>query len=685
MKRMFNVLGIIAILVMAVGFASPQTAQAAPAANGGPGNIPICHATAADSNPYTNPVVDADSIIKDSGHDSHNGPIWFAGITVAWGDIIPEFWYLKEDKNVVSFTDPGSDLYDHYAGKNWSAEGQTIWNAGCTIPAPPDQWTAAFTPRAECDDAWIEVAIFKNGEKVAEDVIPFGNVWSDPYNPETYDYSGTYSFEGHDFPYSGTFVKPAECLKKHEYKASFLGDSTCKDAWINVTIYEDDIVVFTDVIDLGNIWVKPFETEEYTFSDNYAWGELIFHYEVTIKEDESCLVTHEYAADFKPHGECDDAYLDVTVYQDGEPVFTDRINFGNVWVNPYETETYHAVGSYPWGEMSFPYDEWIQEPSDCRIVLPHNHKLKVDPSCQGWSVTPVSNDGGIFTPDRDSDPLTGLWSKPKEPEHVTVKGEWVWPDGKKIRDQVTVREPADCTKTKRFWKPTCPTCDLRIKGKERLVTWPTWAGDAGWKSRELVGELPSGVMTTVVIDDCTKNKQARCLFSQFFILEYDVNKLGGRKVELIDNGVNWPLPESHNGIGGQYVLYVGRVCTWQDTDRTKCHSSNDQTILIDGVVQKSFVKEGPNNLWYNYWLCSLPPSYAMTYFVDGKWQIQWLPGMDTWGGTIFWLKHLNNWPLGWPGDTSQHSWIWHLPPLSTARSWANDYREAGLFGFYPMP
>src|SRR5689334_15768943 len=53
--------------------------------------IEICHATGSDSNPYVvnNPSKDGDV----SGHADHTGPVWFDGIKVEWGDIIPPFTF----------------------------------------------------------------------------------------------------------------------------------------------------------------------------------------------------------------------------------------------------------------------------------------------------------------------------------------------------------------------------------------------------------------------------------------------------------------------------------------------------------------------------------------------------------------------------------------------------------------
>jgi hypothetical protein len=75
--------------------------------------ITICHASASNTNPYIteNPAKDGDV----SGHADHTGPIWFDGITVTWGDIIPAFTF-----------DGGS-----FPGLNADALGLAILANGC--------------------------------------------------------------------------------------------------------------------------------------------------------------------------------------------------------------------------------------------------------------------------------------------------------------------------------------------------------------------------------------------------------------------------------------------------------------------------------------------------------------------------------------------------------------------------
>lgn len=81
-----------------------------------PETVTICHATASNVNPYNvqHPAKSSDV----SGHDGHNGPVWFDGIQGDWGDIIPPFDY-----------NGGS-----YLGKNWTTEGQGFYNNDCNAP-----------------------------------------------------------------------------------------------------------------------------------------------------------------------------------------------------------------------------------------------------------------------------------------------------------------------------------------------------------------------------------------------------------------------------------------------------------------------------------------------------------------------------------------------------------------------
>lgn len=74
-----------------------------------PGNkVTLCHATGSSTNPYVRITVNANGAVN--GHDKHSR------------DIIPPFTYKSKGQQ------------KNYSGKNWSAEGQAIFNNGCKRP-----------------------------------------------------------------------------------------------------------------------------------------------------------------------------------------------------------------------------------------------------------------------------------------------------------------------------------------------------------------------------------------------------------------------------------------------------------------------------------------------------------------------------------------------------------------------
>jgi uncharacterized repeat protein (TIGR01451 family) len=99
-----------------------------PATAAKPGTVTICHATSAHNNPYI--MQSPDNTADVGGHDGHIGAVWFAGITVQWGDIIPPFT-----------ADDGTP----YAGKNWDTAGKEIHGNGCNTVAPDLRMTKTST------------------------------------------------------------------------------------------------------------------------------------------------------------------------------------------------------------------------------------------------------------------------------------------------------------------------------------------------------------------------------------------------------------------------------------------------------------------------------------------------------------------------------------------------------------
>lgn len=92
--------------------------------------ISLCHRTGDYATPYEKITILVSSA-EFQQHIAHTGPVFFPAIPVgqAWGDIIPPV-----------------DLSDYqYAGLNWSAEGQALWNNNCNLP----QTTTTTTTQPE--------------------------------------------------------------------------------------------------------------------------------------------------------------------------------------------------------------------------------------------------------------------------------------------------------------------------------------------------------------------------------------------------------------------------------------------------------------------------------------------------------------------------------------------------------
>ena len=111
MRRAIVVALVVVAAVAAVGVATGAERRHAdqPAVQGGQ-QVTICHATG--NGGFNQITVDADSIIKGTGHGGHER------------DIIPPFDYVDKGE-------PG-----HYPGQNWP-EGQATWENGCVVPGPP--------------------------------------------------------------------------------------------------------------------------------------------------------------------------------------------------------------------------------------------------------------------------------------------------------------------------------------------------------------------------------------------------------------------------------------------------------------------------------------------------------------------------------------------------------------------
>ncbi len=136
--------------------------------------IEICHATASHSNPYVVNKPAASSKIHE-GHGSHTGPIWFEGIQVEWGDIIPPFDY------------PGGS----FPGLNWTDAGQAIYDNGCKAVEGEDP-----TPVTPLAPSATDPTCDADGELVIPEIEGIEYI----VDPEPYDEPGTYDITPQALP-----------------------------------------------------------------------------------------------------------------------------------------------------------------------------------------------------------------------------------------------------------------------------------------------------------------------------------------------------------------------------------------------------------------------------------------------------------------------------------------------------
>ncbi|UDF14135.1 LPXTG cell wall anchor domain-containing protein [Antiquaquibacter oligotrophicus] len=95
----------------AVATSASASFAAKPEDDGATKKIAFCHATASETNPF-NFIETSVNAFFQAGHDTHQN----------FEDIVPPFSYVKQ-----------GDTID-FPGLNWDAEGQAIFNAGCSTP-----------------------------------------------------------------------------------------------------------------------------------------------------------------------------------------------------------------------------------------------------------------------------------------------------------------------------------------------------------------------------------------------------------------------------------------------------------------------------------------------------------------------------------------------------------------------
>ena len=178
-NRWSKAVALVAALLTAVGGA---LVLAAPA-SAGVKNVDICHGNFSEAYVTNHPSFD--SIVKGTAHGTdgfHNE------------DIIPAFWY-NDDGYVL---EAPADLtgWSFYAGRNWTANGQTIWDGGTcdgTLPDPSATATWSCTPSVT-----VTVANYATRPtvSVAVDGISRAVAWEGPV-ASTGTLSGLDPYTGH--------------------------------------------------------------------------------------------------------------------------------------------------------------------------------------------------------------------------------------------------------------------------------------------------------------------------------------------------------------------------------------------------------------------------------------------------------------------------------------------------------
>ena len=178
LKELVSFLILFTLLFSSALISVPET-KAVFCGDCGENKIDICHRTGSAANPYN--LISVDKNATAGGHDGHEGGIYPAD---PWGDIIPPYDYQEwevvgshqecpKGYSPSETTCPGKcykitnpfnpskckdmitvDDYDwvthQYPGKNWTTEGEAIWNNQCVVP--PVCGNGVQEGDEECDD-----------------------------------------------------------------------------------------------------------------------------------------------------------------------------------------------------------------------------------------------------------------------------------------------------------------------------------------------------------------------------------------------------------------------------------------------------------------------------------------------------------------------------------------------------
>jgi LPXTG-motif cell wall-anchored protein len=132
----------------------------------GGGNVPICHATSAETNPYilNSPSYSATGTVSGVNHEGHDGPVFVPGMKkdkIQWGDIIPP----------ISLD--GQTLY--YPGKNWTDAARELY-AVCIGELEPEGATLVIEKEVpgEGDTTPFGFSVKQDQQQVGSDDLADG-------------------------------------------------------------------------------------------------------------------------------------------------------------------------------------------------------------------------------------------------------------------------------------------------------------------------------------------------------------------------------------------------------------------------------------------------------------------------------------------------------------------------------
>jgi hypothetical protein len=342
--------------------------------------------------------------------------------------------YVLETAKPKAFTVPeiSGDIYDYpnspnvtiYETKDCQKTHTVTWNH--TVDC--NGWSATYS----IDGA--TAVVYDSGSwtlpYVLESAIP--KTFTIPEN----------SGELYDNPNAPKYVinEPGTCQQTH--KVTYGTDNSCTggwDAWYSIDggnhvnyangSWTEPLVLETANVPAENIPTVSGQTYDNPHKDGFA-----------INEPADCLATHKVT--WSVNNDCT-GWSATYAIDGGSPVSY----ASGTWSEPYVLESANVPAENIPTVSGQTYDNphkdgfTVNEPENCLITLSHNHSLAPASDCTGWSVTPSSNDGGVFTP---SGTLSGTWKDQYNPESATVNGTWNWTDGYSVSDSITINKDASC-------------------------------------------------------------------------------------------------------------------------------------------------------------------------------------------------------------------------------------------------